>query len=52
MIYPILIAACRIGSIWVRSSVAKKVLLSTTHVLIVMTIIQINKKNKEYDKAN
>ncbi len=52
MIYPILIAACRIGSIWIRSRVGKKVLLSATHLLILMTIVEIHKRNREYDKAN
>lgn len=51
MIYPILIAACRIGSIWIRSRVGKKVLMSATHILIVMTIIEIN-KNRQNDKTN
>jgi len=51
MIYPILIAACRIGSIWIRSSVGKKVLLSATHMLVVMTIIEIN-KNRQNDQTN
>lgn len=52
MIYPILIAAARIGSIWIRSRVGKKLLLSATHILILLTIIEINKNNKKYDKAN
>jgi hypothetical protein len=49
IIYPILIAAARISVIWVRSNVARKVILSTTHVLVLMTIIEIHKRNKEYN---
>lgn len=47
IIYPILIAATRIGAIWVRNKVGRNILLSATQVLILMTIIEINKKSKE-----
>ena len=52
IIYPILIATARVGSIWIRSRIGKKILLSATHILILMTIVEINKKNKQYDPPN
>lgn len=47
IIYPILIAATRIGAIWVRNKVGRNILLSATQVLVLMTIIEINKKSKQ-----
>jgi hypothetical protein len=51
-IYPVLIAISKIATIWVTSRVAKKVLLSSTQILVLMVIIKIHKNNsKPNDKT-
>ena len=47
IIYPILIAITRIGAIWVTNQVGRKVLLSATHVLVLLVVIEIHNNNKK-----
>ena len=49
IVYPVLIAATRIGAIWVTNPVGRKVLLSATHVLVLMVVIEIHNNNKKKD---
>jgi len=53
IIYSILIAATKVGVIWVQNKIVKKILLTGTQVLILMVIVEINrnkngKKQKNY----
>ena len=51
MLYPILIAIAKISTIWVRNKVGKKLLLTSTHVLVLMMLVRFNEnKNKNNDK--
>lgn len=47
MIYPILIAVVKIGTIWIRNKTAKNIALSTVQVLVILTIVEINKKTRQ-----
>lgn len=49
--YPILIAITRVSVIWVKNRLARQILMSATHVIVVVAIVHVNNVNqKKYDK--
>ena len=51
IVYPILIAVTRVSVIWVKNKLDRQLLMSATHVIVVVAIVHVNNVNqKKYDK--